>query len=192
MDTPPTQYKTLMVKPGITVDFASVVIEGPRVLLAPVANSHAGEIFREFTPEITRYMFPKPADTVEEVAEIIAIFSGARKKREEIVSAILHRETGEFLGCCGLHAREMDRAPELGIWVKKGAHGNHYGREAIYTLVSWAKENLTVDGFLYPVDKRNIPSRKIPESLGGDVIAEKLVTSQAGNILDEVVYRISA
>jgi hypothetical protein len=28
---------------------------------------------------------------------------------------------------------------------------------------------LSVDGFIYPVDRRNLPSRKIPEALGGVV-----------------------
>ncbi len=41
---------------------------------------------------------------------------------------ILDRETGRFLGCAGLHELEAAR-PELGVWLKKSAHGNGFGRE---------------------------------------------------------------
>ena len=43
---------------------------------------------------------------------------------------------------------------------------------------------------MYPVDKKNISSRKIPESLGGIIETEYKTTNMAGKILDEVEYRI--
>jgi ribosomal-protein-alanine N-acetyltransferase len=181
-----------VVKSGVQVLFSSIVITGPRVLLVPVEKSLAAEIFSEFTPEITRFMYPKPAENVERVEQIIELFAESRRRKEELVSAIVLRATGEFLGCCGLHGRDNSCTPELGLWVKKAAHGNRYGREAIHTLAAWAAENLVVDGFLYAVDKRNIASRKIPESLGGSVVAEKVIASQSGELLDEVVYFIGA
>ena len=89
-----------------------------------------------------------------------------------------------------MHGRDDPRNPEFGIWLKKGAHGRGLGREAIRTLALWAQENLKLESFIYPVDKRNVSSRKIPVSLGGEVLKERTETGMSGNVLDEVVYRI--
>lgn len=54
----------------------------------------------------------------------------------------------------------------------------------------WACENISFDYIKYPVDKRNIPSRKIPESLGGVIAREYKSINQSGFDLDEVEYYI--
>lgn len=43
---------------------------------------------------------------------------------------------------------------------------------------------------IYPVDSRNTASRKIPESLGGQIIEQSQVKTPSGKILDYLVYRI--
>jgi hypothetical protein len=40
------------------------------------------------------------------------------------------------------------------------------------------------------VDRANVSSRKIPESLGGVVFEGKITKTRHGSLLDEVVYRI--
>ena len=67
---------------------------------------------------------------------------------------------------------------EPGIWLKKDAHGKRYGREAIRIVSNRAVDNLDFDYLVYPVDRDNIPSRKIPESMGGLVFEEKKVKKQ--------------
>jgi len=74
--------------------------------------------------------------------------------------------------------------------IKKSAHGNKYGREAVRGLKEWIDDHMKYRYISYPVDRKNIPSRKIPESLGGIVEAEYEKESQSGNILDVVEYRI--
>jgi RimJ/RimL family protein N-acetyltransferase len=97
---------------------------------------------------------------------------------------------GEFLGCCGLLPKETPRTPEVGIWIKKGAQGRKYGREAVETLAAWAKASLDLEYLVYPVDKANAPSRKIPEALGGVLLHEMQVCKPNGETLDLVVYKI--
>ena len=109
----------------------------------------------------------------------------------ELGLVIQRIENHEFLGICGLHIRTTPATPELGIWLKKSAHGQKLGREAIHCLVDWAKTNLDAAFLIYPVDRQNIPSRKIPESLGGVIFREDKVKNMSGHILDEVIYRIT-
>ena len=166
-----------------------VVIESQRLRLVPASETYAGAVFREFTAQITEFMFPKPA---EEIEETLAFIRGARERMargEDLDMAILLKSTAEFLGHGGLHHIGGD-TPELGIWIKQGAHGQAYGREAVTALTRWGFENLQVRYLVYPVDRRNIASRKIPESLGGVVEAEYEHTNLSGRVLDIVEYRI--
>ena len=171
-------------------DLLMLVIEGPRVQLVAIDESWAEDIFRNFTPEIARFMVPKPAENIEETIEFV------HKSIQEAMSFRVYQAvvrlklTGEFLGCCGLHIREDERIPELGVWIKKSAHGNRYGREAVLLLKEWADKNIEYDYLVYPVDRSNISSRKIPETLGGYIVEEKLFNTMWGGTLDEVVYRI--
>lgn len=180
----------LELKPGVQCDFKTLTICSERIRLVPATAEFGDDLFREFTPEITRYMMPKPCERREELDAILAIFAEQRAKGLELIFAVTNKASGEFIGCCGLHIRGEAEAPHLGLWIKKSAHGNKYGREAISTLVQWASENLVVEGFIYPVDRNNIASRRIPESLGGTIIDETKVENMSGNILDEVIYLI--
>ncbi|MDZ4875470.1 MAG: hypothetical protein CLLPBCKN_004866 [Chroococcidiopsis cubana SAG 39.79] len=65
----------------------------------------------------------------------------------------------------------LGKTPEFGIWLKT-AHGRKYGLEAIRGIKNWAEQNLDYEYFLYPVNRANIASRKIPETLGGKVVRE--------------------
>jgi RimJ/RimL family protein N-acetyltransferase len=78
----------------------------------------------------------------------------------------------------------------LGVWLKKEAHGSHYGQEAVEAVVAWVSAYVDCDDLIYPVDKRNTASRKIPERLGGEIIGERNIQNESGTILDEFVYRI--
>lgn len=183
-----TEFQFIGQKP----DLLELVIEGERVRLVTISGKFEEDIFSEFTSDITRYMMPKPADDVAETRAFIADSLQGMKEGDNVQLVILRKDDDEFLGCCGLHGRGDVAKPELGIWLKHDAHGHGYGREAVHALVKWARENIRLEGFIYPVDKNNAPSRNIPVSLGGRVIGERVEYGQAGNRLDEVVYEIPA
>lgn len=171
------------------IDLKNLIIESERLKLVPTSEDYAQDIFREFTDEITRFMMPKTPQKIEETLEFIRASREAMDKGEELEVVILDKDTGEFIGHGGIR-RLNTNAPVLGIWIKKGAHGHKYGKEAVKALKEWVDKNLNYEYLEYPVDKKNIPSRKIAESLGGIIAREVKKTNMAGNILDEVEYRI--
>lgn len=173
------------------VDLTSLSLDGERVRLRSINESCALSIFEEFTSKITRFMVPKPAEKIEETLAFISSSKDGMTRECEVVFTIMKKDTEEFLGCCGLHSRGKPATPELGIWLKKEAHGKKYGREAIYVVSRWAVENIDFDFLIYPVDRMNIPSRKIPESMGGIVFKEEKVKTMTGDILDEIVFKLT-
>ncbi len=161
-----------------------------RLTLVPVNLSFDKDIFDNFTSEVTTYMLPSPANQIEETREVIAMFIKQKIEKTDYVFAITVTETSEFIGLVGIHNLKAD-IPNLGIWTKISSHGNHYGREAIGEIIELAK-TLNIKKILYPVDKRNIPSKKIPQYYNGKLIVKhKEVPTFDGRILQEEVYEIN-
>ena len=180
-------------KPGMYMPLSEIVIETERQRLVPITQEFAEDILREFTPEITRYMIPLPASSMEDVLAFIENSQKNMQAGYEVVFAATDKTSGEFLGNVGLHGRDKIHTPHLGLWFKKAVHGKGYGGEAIRGVIDWAVTHLNIEVFRYPVDRANIPSRKIPESLGGKIVEEfKGATMDPDKFLDEIVFEIPA
>ena len=174
------------------LDLTALSIVSKRLNLISISDKYSADIFREFNDGIIRYMLPRPANHIDETLAFINDSLRGMRGGWNLVLAITEKDSGAFLGCCGLHGKGQYRTPELGIWIKKSAHGHKYGQEAIQSLVDWTFKHLEVDYLIYPVDRANTPSRKIPESLGGFIFEEKQVQTARGGVLDEVCYKLSA
>jgi ribosomal-protein-alanine N-acetyltransferase len=182
----------LMGDDGKPIDLTAFELDTERVSLRLISLEHAQDIFREFTSRIARYMSPKPHERIEGTHDFIGSALTALNLGQGLPLVILERNTGEFLGCCGLNGKDDPQHPELSIWVRRSAHGNGYGKEAIVALKRWADINLSCEYLTYPVDRRNKASRRIPEALGGSICTEYRSPAQDGRMLDFVVYKILA
>jgi len=177
---------------GESVDLRNVVIPTDRLRLEALTTKCSEDIFRNFTPDITRYMIPAPPKDIADTESFINDSLLGLRRGDDLTLVISQPDGGHFLGLCGLHGRVRPNEPELGIWLRKAAHGHGYGREAIAALKTWAEKYLEYERLTYPVDRRNIPSCKIPVALGGKVIAEQKKTSMSGIELDVIVYAFDA
>ncbi|SHO57543.1 GNAT family N-acetyltransferase [Vibrio quintilis] len=181
--------KTFTFKNDVDLALEHISISCDRINLVSLSEAYLNDIYREFTSEITTYMTPEPASHIDETKTFITASIANMQQKQELVVAITTPD-GKFLGCAGFHGRGNCRTPELGIWLKKSAHGKKYGQEAIRHLMNWAKDNIDFDYAIYPVDRANIASRKIPESLGGVLWKENELKTASGKILDEVIYKV--
>ena len=171
----------------------NIQIPTERLTLSPVNLDYLEVIFDEFTPEITRYMYPRSPTRIQETMAFIRDSLQSMEQGTNLQMVILKKETGEFLGCAGIHELNTPR-PELGIWLKQSAHGNGYGLETISALKEWADNNLDYEYIRYPVDEDNLPSRRIPEFLKGEVRNSYNIRSLNGwdlFILEYWIYPIS-
>lgn len=171
------------------MDLTNFSLPTGRLVLVPLSMKYKDNVFREFNSSITQYMFPKPPDKIEETEEYILTSEEGIKSGTDLKVVMTLKDTGEFIGLARLHNVKTDM-PVLGLWVKKSAHGNGYGKEAITALYNWAKVNLKYKYIKYNVDKDNIPSIKISESLGGKVGKTKSMKNMAGNTLNLLEYWI--
>ena len=173
------------------MDLTKIEIVRDNIKLRPISLDDKEDIYREFTEEIVKYMLPSVPKDIDETIDFIESSIATMEAGLNIQLCIVDKETDEFLGCIGLHRIDKD-IPELGIWLKKGAHGKKIGRKSVKMLYEFACQNFTHQYYKYPVDKSNIPSRKIPESLGGIVYSYEAHERAVGEPLDVVVYHIKA
>jgi [ribosomal protein S5]-alanine N-acetyltransferase len=142
-----------------------ISIKTDRLILSPVSDTFKMDIFQEFTPEITQYMPFMPNGDIQETEHFITQSNQDFRVGKSVQFCILKKETNEFLGCCGIHDFDT-KAIELGIWLKKSVHRNGFAIETINALIAFIEKNFDFDYILYPVDKDNTASRKIPKKLG--------------------------
>lgn len=171
------------------MDTSNITIKTKNLYLKSASLEYKQDIFREFTREITTFMFLNPVEKIEETVEFIEKSIKQNKKGNNLQMVILRKGSMDFLGCGGLH-RINGKTPELTIWTKKSAHGHGYGKEAIVALKEWADQNLDYEYILYPVAEENYSSRKIPEFLGGKVAREYDKINRSGKKLHLLEYRI--
>ncbi|WP_448598631.1 GNAT family N-acetyltransferase [Thermoleptolyngbya sp.] len=164
-------------------------LETARLWLEPVSRDDRVAVFREFTPAIATFMYPKLPQEIRETDEFLSRAVQQNTSGTDLHLTIRRRETAEFLGLCSLHQMQT-ATPEIGIWLKETAQGQGFGKEAIARLKAWADEYLDYECLRYPVDRRNRPSRKLAEHLGGRIVGEYTQMSLSGRMLEVLEYRI--
>lgn len=173
------------------MNFVRLCIEAKRLKMVINAPKYefANDIYKEFGKEITRYMNWEPFESLEDV--ITAIKKRYKKivDGKDIALRIINKKTDEFIGI-GTITEINTSTPELGIWIKKSAHGHYYGRESVKALKDWAEKNLNYKYLKYPVDKNNIASIKLIVSLGGIKSRSYKEKILSGKILNTVEYRL--
>ena len=156
-------------------------IKTERLMLVPLSEAHLKPFFLEFTEEITRYQFPEPFPSIEEARAFFLRAQSFREEGEELVCAVIAND-GAFLGSA--EARNITSpTPEVGIWLKAGAHGKGYAKEAMTAFLAFFRAQHKVDFFVYEADRRNPASIKLALSLGGELQCDYEAQSAGGELL---------
>ena len=153
-------------------DTDSLTLKTARLSLKPFSLRDADEAFSCISPSMTRFMTWDPPASRQEFDGIWSEWLTGAADGTEFVFAVRHRTTDQFLGLAGLHRLRSD-SPELGIWIREDKQGMAFGREAVQAVLEWASTVSQAPGFCYPVAEENVASRKIAESLGGQVVGHQ-------------------
>jgi len=87
-------------------DLFRTKIETERLLLRPITGEDDLEIFLNFTPRVTRFMYPASSDDIEVTRRFIAHSLKAMAEGKDLQLVITEKMTGAFVGCAGLHGLE--------------------------------------------------------------------------------------
>tara|TARA_B100000614_G_C14253159_1_gene371697 strand:+ start:47 stop:565 length:519 start_codon:yes stop_codon:yes gene_type:complete len=139
------------------------------ISLEPIAQEYLNDIFVNFTPQVIKHLpLLKPSGKIEDTQKFIDSAKEAIKNNINYSWVILKNQ--KFIGCCGIREINTDIG-DFGYWIKTEEQGKGIGKLIAKTVFDWSFKNCDIQKIKYPVDKRNIPSVKIIESLGGKIVS---------------------
>jgi len=134
-------------------------------------------------------MNPNQAKNIWETESFILDSIEKMEKKTDLLFVILDKETKEFLWGSWLHNINTPII-SFGIRIKKSAHGHKYGKEAVFALKQYTDQNFNYEYIKYPIERKNIPSKKIIEALWGKIFDEYKKKDFGWREQDMLEYRI--
>jgi RimJ/RimL family protein N-acetyltransferase len=155
-----------------------VTIETDRLIIRPFAPDDAPALYEavdqsrervgKWLPWVPFYTDPSAAD---------AFIERCRQhwhNATELPFAIFDRASGRFLGGIAVHATRLGGYPirwdwrifETGYWLREGAEGQGYMREAVRAIVRLVFQHFNANKLALRCDARNDASRRVAESIG--------------------------
>lgn len=123
----------------------------------------------------TMKYYPKPFDE-EKTKSWIERNLNLYKKYGLGLFAVIIKETGEFIGDCGITLQNIYRGgnllPEIGFHIDKRFWRKGYGSEAAKACLKYVFENTKFDEVFCYQKSTNIPSRKTAEKMGMSLKSE--------------------
>lgn len=171
------------------MDLRNTTLSSTRLRMKAFEPDDAADVYAAVTPGVTRFMRIDPSPSLDAFCDVWSAWIPAMASGTDLFLVVRLALTGEFLGVAGLHGIG-DQEAEAGIWIKEASHGFGYGREAVSTLVGWAAGATGVQRIIYPVVEYNYPSRRVAESLHGEITERRRLKKTDGLDHPIVVYRI--
>ena len=163
-------------------------METQRLILREYTQEDFDGLYAILSDPVTMQHYPKPYDAAGTQRWLDWSFSNYKTYGFGLW-AIELKETGEFIGDCGITMQPIDgqQLPEIGYHI----HNNHwrkgYGKEAASAVRNWAFENRDFDCLYSYMKYTNVASYSTARSIGMTKIKE--YPDEQDGIL--YVYRIT-
>jgi RimJ/RimL family protein N-acetyltransferase len=145
------------------------ILETPRLLLRHLEPGDLDVLFALYRdPEIRRY-YPDGTLTYQETKEELEWFLNGHPQHPELgLWATIHRETGAFIGRCGLLPWTIDGQYEVEVayMIAKEYWGQGLGTEAALGVRDYAFERLGLSRLICLIDRDNVASMRVAQNIG--------------------------
>ena len=142
-------------------------------------------------PEIRKY-FPEGVLNYEDTKDELEWFLNGHPKHPELgLWATIHKESGKFIGRCGLLPWEIDGELEIEIayLIDKAFWGHGLASEAAAGILQYGFNHLNLTRLICLIDPSNIASQRVAEKIGMSL--EKRVDGIEGDDFPTLIYSIS-
>ncbi len=167
---------------------AKIILETERLILREYTPDDFDAIYRVISDPETMKHYPKPYDEKGAHRWLDWTFQNYREYGFGWWAIIL-KETGEFLGDCGITPQDIDGEvlPEIGYHIHRDYWRRGFGREAAAAVRDWAFINTSYNALYSYMPASGIASYSTAASIGMTRIKE-YEDSYYGNMY---VYRIT-
>jgi len=168
----------------------TLILETKRLLLRHQVISDLDDLWALYCdPEITKYIPDAPRSREEAQEELEWHMHGHPKYPDLGLWATIHKETGKFIGRCGLLPWEIDgqKEVEVAYTLARAYKGQGLGTEAGQAILQYGFETLNLSRLICLIDADNIASQKVAEKIG--MTFEKESRDEMGPFLVYAIYR---
>ena len=144
-----------------------MILETTRLILREYTPNDFEAIFEILSDAETMRHYPKPYD--EEMTRLWIERNIERYKKYGFgLWAVILKETGEFIGDCGITIQNIDGEflPEIGYHIHKKYWRQGFGSEAARAVRDWAFENTQYDCLYSYMKYTNVASYSTAASIG--------------------------
>lgn len=167
----------------------TVILETRRLLLRHLVMDDLDALFALYgDPEIRKY-FPEGVLTLEETREELEWHMHGHPRHPELgLWATIHKESGNFIGRCGLLPWEIDGRLEIEIayMIDKAYWGRGLATEAAKGILHYGFDDLKLSRLICLIEPNNIASQRVAAKIG--MRLEKEVDGIAGDNFPTLIY----
>jgi ribosomal-protein-alanine N-acetyltransferase len=160
------------------------ILETNRLILRRLEPEDLDSLFALYRdPEVSKHI-PDAPRTYEEAREELEWHRHGHPKNPELgLWATIHKETGEFIGRCGLLPWTIDQREEVEVayLLARAYWGQGLGTEAAQGIVDYAFEKLHLTRLVSMIEPENTASIKVAEKIG--MALEKEMEDELGPYL---------
>lgn len=161
-----------------------IILQTNRLVLRRLVPDDLDDLFALYRdPEIRRY-FPDGTLTYEETKEELEWFLNGHPEYPEIgLWATIHKESGRFIGRCGLLPWTIDQRAEVEVayLLDKAYWGQGLATEAAQAIVQYAFEQLHLTRLICMMYPENQASVNVAYKMG--MALEKEMEDESGRFL---------
>lgn len=147
----------------------STILETQRLILRHQVVEDLDDLWALYcNPNITKYIPDAPRSRAEAQEELEWHMNGHPKNPQLGLWVMVHKETGRFIGRCGLLPWEIDEQAEVEVayTIAEQYQGQGLGSEAAQAILNYGFEKLNLTRLICLIDPENIPSQKVAERIG--------------------------
>ncbi len=145
------------------------ILETSRLILRHPVLDDLDSLFALYCdPDVSKYIPDAPRNYEETREELVWHMNGHPKHPELGLWATIHKETGKFIGRCGLLPWTIDGQNEVEVayLISKAYWGQGLGTEAAQAILDYGFEKLNLSRLICLIDKENLASIKVAEKIG--------------------------
>jgi ribosomal-protein-alanine N-acetyltransferase len=147
----------------------AIILETKRLLLRLQVPTDLDDLWALYCdPEITKYIPDAPRTRQEAKEELEWHMNGHPKFPELGLWATIHKETGKYIGRCGLLPWEIDGQNEVEVayTIARDHWGQGLGTEAAQAILGYGFNTLNLSRLICLIEPKNIPSQKVAKKIG--------------------------
>lgn len=142
------------------------MLETKRLFIRPFTDSDVPDVFAmRSDPEIMRYI-RAPHKDIAETKKWVTMLSSRWKKDGIGFCSLIEKETGNFLGWCGLWQLVENGEIEVGYALAKTYWGKGLATESAERFLQYGFDELNLGKIVALAREENLASRRVMEKLG--------------------------